>query len=39
MESGRNGTNAAEEVTLTPPFALACQLAANTITPGDLLKE
>jgi hypothetical protein len=39
MESGRNVTKAAGEVTLTPPFALACQLVANTTTPGDILVE
>jgi hypothetical protein len=39
LESGRNVTKAAKEVTLTPPFELACQLVANTITPSDLVEE
>jgi hypothetical protein len=39
LEDGRNVTKAAKEVTLTPPFELACQLAANTITPSDLVEE
>jgi hypothetical protein len=39
LEDGRNVTNAAKEVTLTPPFELACQLVANTITPRDLVEE
>jgi len=39
LESGRNVTKAAKEVTLTPPFGLACQLVANTITPSDLVEE
>jgi hypothetical protein len=39
MESGRNVTKAARVVMLTPPFALACQLVANTTTPNDLLEE
>jgi hypothetical protein len=39
MESGRNVTKAAGEVMLTPPFALACQLVANTTAPSDLLEE
>lgn len=32
-------TKAAKEVTLTPPFALACQLVANTITLNNLHEE
>jgi hypothetical protein len=39
LEDGRNVTKAANEVTLTPPFELACQLVANTITPSDLVEE
>lgn len=39
MENGRIATKAAKQVTLTPPFALKCQLVANTITPNDLLEE
>jgi hypothetical protein len=39
MENGRIATKAAKQVTLTPPFALTCQLVANTITPNDLLEE
>jgi hypothetical protein len=39
LESGRNVTKAAKKVTLTPPFELACQLVANTITPSDLVEE
>ncbi|KAM0705295.1 hypothetical protein Q7P35_008085 [Cladosporium inversicolor] len=39
MESGRFVTKAVKDVTLTPPFAHACQLAADTITPNDLLEE
>jgi len=39
MENGRIATKAAKQVTLTPPFALTCQLVANTITPNNLLEE
>jgi hypothetical protein len=39
LEDGRNVTKAAKEVTLTPPFELACQLVANTITPSNLVEE
>jgi hypothetical protein len=39
MESGQNLTKDSEEVMPTPPFALACQLAADTTTPGDVVKE
>ena len=39
MESGRFVTKAVKDVTLTPPFAHACQLAANTYPPNDLLEE
>lgn len=39
MECGRIATKAAKQVTLTPPFALTCQLVADTITPNDLLEE
>jgi hypothetical protein len=39
MESGQFVTKAVKEVKPTPPFALACQLVANTIAPNDIPKE
>jgi hypothetical protein len=39
MESGRPVTKAVKEVTLTPPFALACQLVVNTTTHNNILEE
>ncbi|KAG9663378.1 hypothetical protein KCU78_g1227, partial [Aureobasidium melanogenum] len=39
MESGRKVPEAAKKVTLTPPFALDCQLMANATTPSDLFDE
>ena len=38
VESGQFVTKAVKQVTPAPPFALACQLVANTITPSDLPK-
>jgi len=39
MESGRPVTKAVKEVALAPPFALACQLVANTTTHNDIFEE
>jgi hypothetical protein len=39
MESGRPVTKAVKEVTLAPPFALACQLVANAITRNNIPEE
>lgn len=39
MESGRSATKAAKQITLTPPFAFACQLVTKTITSNDIVEE
>jgi hypothetical protein len=39
MENGQRVTRFAKQVTLTPPFAPACQLVANTATSSNLLEE